>query len=195
MLLRFAYSSLEQALAFQERHATELVEAQRQQLEGQGKAINNLLARREKVRQRRRSVLREMEEVERHEADLNQRKVELLAEKERRREEKRREEKRREEKRREEEREQQQLKMEIRFHAEEKRRKKLELAMRKQQPSFPPAQYRENPEQFQHQYGAASTSDFTSLSGIEPLRRTRVSEVQTPGKSPSLHPRLVQMIT
>ena len=152
-------------MSFQEKGVSGLLEAQRHQLESQSQAIKNLVAKREQVRQRRRSVLRQMEQVERQEADLEQRKEELLAEKERQRKK--------------------QLKREIRFHGEQQRRKKMELAMRKQWTSSPPPQGRENPDQFQGRHGAATTSDFTGLSGIEPLR-TRVSLGRTSGKSPHL---------
>ena len=158
-------------MSFQEKQATEFLQSQRQQLDRKGQAVNNVGVQREEISRRRREAEQDFEQLDRKEAHLEQKRENLLVERR---------------KLEEEGRERERLRREIKFHEEQQRRKKLELQGRRPRPSSPLTQYgqhRENLDQFQGRYGAASTADFTSLSGIEPFS-SRVRQVQT-GRSSS----------
>ena len=137
-------------MSFQERHATEFLQSQRHQLDRQSQAVNTVIGKRKEIAQRKREVLQDIETVDRKKVHLLQRKEQLLVERQ---------------KRQEEEQERNRLRREIEFHEEEKRRNVLQL---------------ENLGQFKTRHGDRATSDFTSLSGIEPMR-TRVTQVPSSG--------------
>ena len=161
---------------FQERHATDFLQYQRQQLDRQSQAVNNVGVQRVEVSRRRREAEQDLEQVARREAHLDRKKAELLVERR---------------KVKEEGRERERLRREIKFHEEQQRRKELELERRQPRPSSPLvefSQYRQNLDQFQCRFGAATTTtDFTTISGIVPMS-SGLGQDQTTGRSSSPRP-------
>ena len=163
-------------MSFQERQATDFLQSQRHQLDRQSQTVNNVVVQREEIIRRRREAEHDLEQFNRKEDLLDQRRENLLVE--------RRKQAAKQLEERQERQERERLRRGIKFHEEQKKRKELELERRSLRPSSPLTQYgqhRENLDPFQGLYGdgAKSTADFTSLSGIEPIS-SRVR--QTPGR-------------
>ena len=145
-------------MSFQERQATDFLQSQRHQLDRQSQTVNNVVVQREEIIRRRREAEQDLEQLNRKEDLLDQRKENLLVGRRKLQQEGR-------------ERDRLTLRRDIKFHEEQQRRSP--------RPSSPLTQFRENLDQFQGRYGAKSTADFASLSGIEPISpRVR----QTPGR-------------
>ena len=101
-------------MSFQERQATDFLQSQRHQLDRQSQTVNNVVVQREEIIRRRREAEQDLDQLNRKEDHLDQRKENLLVERRKLQQEGR-------------ERDRLTLRRDIKFHEEQQRRKELQL--------------------------------------------------------------------